>query len=189
MRKFNFRLLAAFLALTLFSAYTTLAVTSRTPIKQSINNTTGADALIQNPTNRGEGGRGGRQALAALGRGPPPTGSPIASLISVHHNIPSPTDNLLDTFLQVSPTTHAHRTPVDVAHAKKVAVASKPRVLAPRPRPNPWHGSKNSTHHNIHQHRLARATLTLPKYITELRAIPNKTNTHPHIITTKIALK
>ena len=158
MRRFNFRLLAAFLALTLFSTYTTLAVTSRTPIKQTINSTTRADALIstrqhgrgRNPANREGGGRGGRQALAAASRGPPPLGSPIESCISVHHNIPSPTDNLLDTFLQVSLTTHTHRTTVDVAHAKKITVASKPRVLAPKPRSNPWYGSKNSTHPNIH---------------------------------------
>jgi len=174
MGKFNFRLLATLFALTLFSAYTTLAVTSRTPIKQSINNTTGADALIQNPTNRGEGGRGGRQALAALGRGPPPTGSPIASLISVQHNIPSPTDNLLDTFPQVSPTTHTHRTTVDVADVKKVAVVSKLWVLAPRPRPNLWHGSMNSTHHIIHQHRLARVMLTVPKDTVKTRVAPKQ---------------
>jgi len=36
MRKFNFRLLAAFIALTLFSAYTTLAVTSRTSINKAL---------------------------------------------------------------------------------------------------------------------------------------------------------
>jgi len=127
MRKFNFRLLAAFLALALFSAYATHAVTSRTSIKQSINNTTRADVLIpthqigrgRNPANRGGGGRGGRLAPVAADHRPPPPGSPIASRISVHHSIPSPTDNLLDTFLEVSPTTHTHRTTVDVAHAKK----------------------------------------------------------------------
>jgi hypothetical protein len=77
----------------------------------------------RNPANLGGGGRGGRLAPAAAGRGPPPPGSPIASRISVHHNVPSPTDSLLETFLQVSPTTHTHRTTVDVAIVKKVTEA------------------------------------------------------------------
>ena len=106
MRKFNFRLLASLLALTLFSAYTKDAVTSRTSIKRIINSTAISDALIptcqhgngRNPANRGGGGRDGRQAPAAASRGPPPPGSPIASRILIQHNIPA-TDNLLDTFL------------------------------------------------------------------------------------------
>ena len=75
----------------------------------------------RNPANRGGGGRGGRQAQAAADRGPP-----IASRISLQHNIPSSTDNLLDAFLQVSPTAHTQRTTVDLAHAKFVKVALKP---------------------------------------------------------------
>ena len=123
MRTFNFTLLQAFLAVTLISPCTT-PVTPSTFSKQKIHTTTRADAWIpirqhgkgRNPANRGGGDRGGRLAPAAAGRGPPPPGSPIASRISVQHNVPSPTDNLLDTFLQVSLTTHTHRTAVDVAH-------------------------------------------------------------------------
>ncbi len=70
----------------------------------------------RNLANRGGGDRGGRLAPAAAGRGPPPPGYPIASRISVQHNVPSPTDNLLDTFLQASPTIHTQRITVDVAH-------------------------------------------------------------------------
>jgi hypothetical protein len=152
MWKFNFRLLEAFLILPLLSDYAT-SVTTRTFSKRNINTTTMADTWIpirkhgkgQNPGNRGGGRRGGRLAPAAACREPPPPGSPIASRISVQHHVPSPTDNLLDKFLQVSPTTHTRRTTVDLAHAKKVKVALKPRVLAPR-----HLRSQNSTHHNIH---------------------------------------
>jgi hypothetical protein len=35
-----------------------------------------------------------------------------------HYNIPSSTDNLLDTFLQTTATKHSRRTTVDLAHAK-----------------------------------------------------------------------
>ena len=65
MRKFNFRFLKAFIALALLSIYTASAVTSRTPLKHVINNTTMADAWIlirqhgrgRDPANRGGGGR------------------------------------------------------------------------------------------------------------------------------------
>jgi hypothetical protein len=168
MRKFNCIILQAFLALTLISHCTT-PVTLSTFSKQKIHSITIADAWIpirqhgrgRNLVNRGGGGRGGRLAPAAAGRGPT-------------------TDNLLDIFLQVSPTTHTHRTTVDVAHDKKVIVASKPRVLAPRPRPNLWHGSHNSTHHGIHQLRLARAKLNLPTLTTKLRAAPTKCPNYSH---------
>ncbi len=114
MRKFNFSILLAFLTLTLLSPCTT-PVTSQKFSKHKTHNITMADAWIpirhhgrgRNPANRGGGGRGGRLAPAAAGRGPPP-GSPIASRISVQNNIPPPTDNLLETFLQVSRNTHTH---------------------------------------------------------------------------------
>ena len=59
-------------------------------------------------------------------------------------------------------------------------MASKPRVLAPRPWPNPWHGSKNSTHHIIHQHRLARAKLNLPTYTSKTLSAPAKFSNYLH---------
>jgi hypothetical protein len=156
MRKLNFSLLQAFLALTLLSPCTT-PVTSNTFPKQKIHTTTMADAWIpirqhgkgRNTANRGGGDRDGRLAPAAVGRGPPP-GSPTASRISVHHNVPSPTDILLETFLQVSGNTHTQRITVDVAHDNKVTMASKPRVHAPRPRPNLWLRVNFSIHHNMH---------------------------------------
>ena len=49
--------------------------------------------------------------------------------------------------------------------------------------------SHNLTRHSIHQHRLSRATLTLPKCIAKLRAVPNKTNTYPYRLTTQTAIK
>jgi hypothetical protein len=127
MRTFYFHLLVAFIALALSLAYTTHAVASRTLITHGISYTTMDDAW--NPSHqhgrgrksasRGGGGRGGRQAPAAAGRGPPPPGSPVASHISVQHNIPSFTDNLLDKFLRVRPIAHTEYTTVDLAHAKK----------------------------------------------------------------------
>ncbi len=69
----------------------------------------------RNPANRGGGGRGGRLAPAAAERGLPP-GSPIASRISAQHNVPLPTENLLETFRQVSYTAGTHRIIVEVAH-------------------------------------------------------------------------
>jgi len=53
----------------------------------------------RNPANRWGRDRGGRLAPAAAGRGPPLPSYPIASRISVMHNVPSPTDNLLELFL------------------------------------------------------------------------------------------
>ena len=77
MRKFNFAILQAFLALTLISHCTT-PVTLSTFSKQKNDSITMADAWIpihqhgrgRNLASRGRGGRGGRLAPAAAGRGP-----------------------------------------------------------------------------------------------------------------------
>ncbi len=175
MRKRNVCFITKLLALAQLSVYTKTTDTSRIPIKHISNITIMSDAWIpihyqgkgRNLANRG-GGRGGRHAPAVAGRGPPPPGSPIASRISMEHNIPSSIDDLLDTFLHLSPTTHTKCTTGDLAHAKKVKVALKPRVLAPKPS-----RSQKCTHHNIHERHLARATLTLPQYIAKRITAPN----------------
>jgi hypothetical protein len=103
---------------------------------------------------RGNRGRGGRQAPVIAGRGFPIGGSPIATRLSVQQVVPD-TDNNLDTFLAVRNNNTSHSITVDLAHVKKVEVASKPRVLAPRP----WR-SNNFTH-DIHRRRLTRASTLL----------------------------
>jgi hypothetical protein len=137
MRKYVVCLLATFLALTLFSAYTAPPETS---IKHNINNTTMDDARIpcrqygrrRSPASRGEVAQSGRQAPATASRGPPPPGSPFVSHFFVKHNIPSSIDDLLDTYLQVSPVAHTQHTTVDLAQAKKVKVALKTTGKATR---------------------------------------------------------
>jgi len=47
----------------------------------------------------------------------------------------------------------------------------------------------NSTHHNIHHHRLARATLTLPKDTAKTRDAPLKIPNNPYQIIAKYDTK
>ena len=90
--------------------------------------------------NRGRGrgfrGRGGRQAPVVAGQGVPSGGSPIAARLSVQQGL-IVQDNSFDTLIQVSYNHAHHNITVDLAHVKKVEVALKPRVPAPRPEWSP----------------------------------------------------
>jgi hypothetical protein len=87
-----------------------------------------------NPAMGNKGGQGGRHAPTVASRGHPVGGSPIATRLSIQQGISS-TDGNLDIFLTVKLNTTSQFIAVGLAHVKKIEVASKPRVLAPRP----WH--------------------------------------------------
>ena len=127
------------------------------------------DPYPQPQLGRGIRGRGGRQAPVVAGRGFPVGGSPIAARLSIQQG-PTAQDNSFDTFLMVSNIPALHSITVDLAHVKKVEVASKPRVLAPRPG---W----STKSYCIHRRQLARVSTqimhtVLPKYF-ELQIIYN----------------